>query len=189
MTMKLLSKNRGLTLMEMMVSLMIIGLIAALGAPNLSEFIDDNRLNAAVGDLVSSIQTARAEAVGRNAYVTLCKKNAAGTQCTNGGGWQQGWITFVDADGDGVVDAGDGDEIVAIHDALLGSVTMHGTAGVANLITFRPSGQTSIVTMQAIVACDTRGFVDDSKGMVISIMGRASTMSAADTGQTTCLTS
>ncbi|WP_279247245.1 GspH/FimT family pseudopilin [Candidatus Litorirhabdus singularis] len=187
--MKSLSKNRGLTLMEMMVTLMILGLIATLGAPNLSEFIEDNRLNAAVGDLVSSIQAGRAEAVGRNAYVTLCKKNAGSTACVAGGGWQQGWITFVDVDGDGVIDAGDGDEIVAIHDALLGSVTLHGTAGVANLITFRPSGQTSIITMQAIIACDSRGFVSDSKGMVISIMGRASTMSAADTGQTSCLTS
>ena len=187
--MKSLSKNRGLTLMEMIVALMIIGLIATLGAPNLSEFIDDNRLNAAVGDLVSSIQGARAEAVGRNAYVTLCKKNAAGTGCVTAGGWQQGWIIFVDVDADGVVDGGDGDEVVAVHDALLGSVTLQGTAGVANLITFRPSGQTSIINMQAIIACDSRGFVADSKGMVISIMGRASTMSAADTGQTSCLTS
>ena len=59
MPMKLFSRHRGFTLMEMLVALMIIGLIAALGAPNLSQFIEDNRLNAAVGDLVSSIQAAR----------------------------------------------------------------------------------------------------------------------------------
>jgi type IV fimbrial biogenesis protein FimT len=179
-------KNRaGFSMMEMLVTLLILGLVAAIGLPSLDEFIDDNRLNAAIGDLQSSMQAGRAEAVGRNAYVTLCKKNADSTDCVTSGGWQQGWIIFVDVDGDGTVDAGD--EIVMVHDALLASLTFHGTAGVKDRITFRPSGQTSLTSKQTLILCDERGFVDDAKAMVVSIMGRASTMSATATAQVDCL--
>ena len=173
-------------MMEMLITITILGIIAALGLPSLNEFIEDNRLGAAAGDMVTAMQTGRSEAVGRNAYVTLCKKNSGGTDCVTSGGWQQGWLIFVDVDGDGTVDGGD--EILAIHDALLGALTFHGTSGVEDLITFRPSGQTSVTSLQTMVLCDQRGFIDDAKALVISIMGRASTMSATDSGQTDCLT-
>jgi type IV fimbrial biogenesis protein FimT len=179
------TSNAGFSMMELLVTLLILGLVAALGLPSLDQFIEDNRLNAAVADLQSAMQTGRAEAVGRNAYVTLCKKNADSTDCVTNGGWQQGWIIFVDANGDGDVDAGE--DILLIHEPLLGVLTFHGTAGVKDLITFRPSGQTSITSLQTLVLCDDRGFVDDAKALVVSIMGRASTMSATSSGQADCL--
>ena len=98
---------------------------------------------------------------------------------------EQGWLIFVDVDGDGTVDGGD--EILAIHDPLLGALTFHGTSGVEDLITFRPSGQTSVTSLQTLILCDARGFVADAKGMVVSIMGRASSMSATSTAQVSCL--
>ena len=183
--MKKLGNDAGFSMMEMLVTLLILGLVAAIGLPSLNEFIEDNRLNAAVADLQSSMQAGRAEAVGRNVYVTLCKKNADSTDCVTDGGWQQGWIIFVDVDGDGTVDGGD--EILLVHEALLGTLTFHGTAGVADLITFRPSGQTSVTSLQTLILCDARGFIADAKGMVVSIMGRSSTMSATSTGQADCL--
>jgi len=185
--MKKLTNNAGFSMMELLVTLLILGLVAAMGLPSLNEFIEDNRLNAAVADLQSAMQTGRAEAVGRNAYVTLCKKNAGSTDCVTTGGWQQGWIIFVDVNGDGTVDGGDGDEVLLLHEALLDKLTFHGTAGVVNLITFRPSGQTSVTSLQTMILCDDRGFIDDAKGLVVSIMGRASTMSATTTGQADCL--
>ncbi len=174
--MRNLAKSRGLTMMEILITLLILGLVAALGLPSLSKFIEDNRLNAAIADLQSSLQTARAEAVGRNAYVTLCKKNTASTDCVTSGGWQQGWLIFVDVDGDGTVDVGD--EILMVHDAMLGSLTLHGTAGVEDLITFRPSGQTSVTSTQTLILCDQRGYGPHAKGLVVSIMGRGSSRPA-----------
>ena len=97
----------------------------------------------------------------------------------------RGWLLFVDVDGDGTVDVGD--EILFVHDALLGTLTLHGTTSVEDLIVFRPSGQTSISSMQTFILCDDRGFVEGAKGLVVSIMGRGSTMSATSTSQTDCL--
>lgn len=184
--MRNLKNHSGFSMMEMLVTLLILGLVAAIGLPGLNEFIEDNRLNAAVGDMQSAMQTGRAEAVGRNSYVTLCKKNDAGDACDTGNdeGWQNGWFIFVDADGDAVIDGGD--EVILDHEPLLASLTFHGTVGVRHFITFRPSGQTSVTSLQTMIVCDQRGFVDDAKGLVVSIMGRASTMAAKDTNETAC---
>lgn len=183
--MKKFTRNAGVSMMEMLITLLILGMVAAIGLPSLNGFIEDNRLNAAIADLQSSMQTARAEAVGRNAYVTMCKRNTAGTDCVTSGGWQQGWLLFVDVNGDGTVDGGD--EILYVHDALLGTLTLHGTTNVEDLIVFRPSGQTSVSSMQTFILCDERGFVEGAKGLMVSIMGRGSTMSATSTAQTDCL--
>jgi type IV fimbrial biogenesis protein FimT len=183
--MKKFTRSAGVSMMEMLITLLILGMVAAIGLPSLNGFIEDNRLNAAIADLQSSMQTARSEAVGRNAYVTMCKKNAASTDCVTSGGWQQGWLLFVDVNGDGTVDTGD--EILLVHDPLLGGLTLHGTTGVQDLIVFRPSGQTSVSSTQTFILCDKRGFVDGAKGLVVSIMGRGSTMSATGTSQTDCL--
>ena len=88
--MKKFTRNAGVSMMEMLITLLILGMVAAIGLPSLNGFIEDNRLNAAIADLQSSMQTARSEAVGRNAYVSMCKKNTGGTDCVTSGGWQQG---------------------------------------------------------------------------------------------------
>ena len=176
MPMKNCARPNGFSMMEMLMTLLILGLVAALGVPSLNEFIEDNRLNAAVADIQSAMQTARAEAVGRNARVTLCKKNSDSTNCVTSGGWQQGWLMFVDADNDQAVDSGE--DVLLVHDPLLGKLTLHGTTQLASSITFRPSGQTSLTSVQFMVLCDDRGFIDDAKGLVVSIMGRGSTRPA-----------
>jgi type IV fimbrial biogenesis protein FimT len=184
--MRNLKNHSGFSMMEMLVTLLILGLVAAIGVPSLSTFIEGNRLNAAVGDLQSAMQTARAEAVGRNSYVTLCKKNTDGDACSlvNAQGWQNGWFIFVDPDGDAVIDVGD--EIILDHDPLLASLTFHGAVEVRHFITFRPSGQTSVTSTRTLILCDGRGFVADAKALIVSIMGRGSTMSATDTTATDC---
>jgi type IV fimbrial biogenesis protein FimT len=183
--MKPLNHNSGFTLMELLVVLFIISLISLFVTPSMSGFVDNNRLHAGAGDLMSAMQNARAEAVGRNAAATLCKSNADATACVTTGGWQQGWIVFVDADRDATVDAGE--EIILIHEALASGLTFYGTDQVEDSITFRAGGQTGITSTQTLILCDRRGFGINAKGMIVSILGRASAMPAQSTGQTTCL--
>ena len=175
----------GFTLLELMVVLAIVSIVSLLAMPDSSEYRNDNRLRAATNDLVVAMQASRAEAVGRNVATTLCKKNADSTGCTTDGGWQQGWLIFVDPDQDATVDVGE--EVIKLHNPLGGQVTFYGTDGVADAITFRASGQTSIDSTQTLIVCDERGFDGHAKGMIVTILGRASVMSAPDTGKTDCL--
>lgn len=156
--------------------LSIIAILFAMAVPNPGDYLDDNRLRAGSSDLVAAMQTARVEAVGRNAAITLCKKNADSSDCTTAGGWQQGWLVFVDANQDSTVDTGD--EIIQIHDELFARITLYGTSAVADSIVFRANGQTSVTSTQALILCDERGFGTDAKGLLVSILGRASVMPA-----------
>jgi type IV fimbrial biogenesis protein FimT len=177
--------NSGFTLMELLIVLFIISLLALFVTPSMSGFVDNNRLYAGAGDLMSAMQAARAEAVGRNAAATLCKRNTDATDCSTAGGWHQGWLMFVDANRDAVVDAGE--EVLLVHDPLSSGLTFYGTSQVEDFITFRAGGQTGITSTQTFILCDHRGFGLEAKGLIVSILGRASAMPAPNTGQTTCL--
>jgi type IV fimbrial biogenesis protein FimT len=152
--------------------------------PNAGGYIDNNRMSAAASDMTAALQTGRSEAVGRNSAITLCTSNSTQTGCAGQAEWEKGWLLFVDTNADGALDAGE--EVLQYHGAMVGQVTLRGTAGVDGSITFFPSGRTSITSTQTIILCDHRGFGDDAKGLVVSILGRASVMKAAATGQSAC---
>jgi len=93
---------RGIALIELMITVAILAILAAIAAPNFRDMIVRNRLASASNDLLLSLQTARSEAIRLNSTVTVCRSNN-GTDCT-AGGWEQGWIVFHNRDSDGVVD-------------------------------------------------------------------------------------
>lgn len=68
--------------MELLVTITIIGILAALAGPSFSDLIASQRAKAAASDLFGSLLKARSEAITRNANVTLSQKS---------GGWQNGW--------------------------------------------------------------------------------------------------
>jgi type IV fimbrial biogenesis protein FimT len=187
--------HTGYTLVELMITLVIGAVLLVLVVPSYKPSVLNSRMSAATTDLLGNLMSARAESVARNNFVTVCKSDD-GEDCTVAGNWAQGWITFVDNDADGTVDAGDGDEIVQIHAALPNHAepngpTARGTTGIESLITYNPNGMTSLTQTETLVLCDERGFgdADDAfaRAIVISMLGKGSAMDAADSSQTTCL--
>ena len=80
--------QRAFTLVEMLVVITIIGIIAALAGPAFQDFIVQQRIRAAVYELIADLNFARSEAVKRNATVTVSQT----------GTWTGGW-TVTDAGG------------------------------------------------------------------------------------------
>ena len=178
--------NSGFTLMEMVIVLAIIAIIASLAIPNAGDYVDNNRLAAAASDLAVAMQTARSESVGRNAPVTICASTQNGTQCRDASErWEKGWLIFVDDDTDDKIDAGE--EVIQFHEAFADNVTIRGTSGIDEPVTFFPSGRTSISSTQTLILCDHRGFGKDAKGIVVTILGRASIVAAQSTGENSCI--
>lgn len=69
--------QRGLTAIELMVTVAIVAIIVSLAAPSFSSFIAKRRIEGVMTELVTDLQYARSEAVQRNANVRL----TLGTGC------------------------------------------------------------------------------------------------------------
>ena len=86
------TRTRGFTLVELMVTIVVLAVLVSMAIPSFDYVKLSNRLNSYSTDLVAGSQVARSEAIKRNAVVTLCA-SSNGTSCTPGG-WEQGWIVL-----------------------------------------------------------------------------------------------
>ncbi|MEM7278009.1 MAG: GspH/FimT family pseudopilin [Pseudomonadota bacterium] len=118
-----MNKNaqKGFTLYELLITVVVAGIIIAYGIPNLRQFQLNNRMVAATNDLLAVFSMARTEAIKRKTNVSVCASdnwNDATPVCgaVNGDviAWHEGWVAFVDFDGDLVLDAGDGDVLLRV---------------------------------------------------------------------------
>jgi type IV fimbrial biogenesis protein FimT len=101
----------GFTIFELIVSMAVAAVLAALALPSFAEFIDDQRLRGVATELMSDLNFARGEAIKRNARVLVCPR-VANSDCASNTSkkWNEGWLVCYDVDGDGKCDAGtDGD--------------------------------------------------------------------------------
>jgi type IV fimbrial biogenesis protein FimT len=78
-------KELGLTLVELLVTIAVIGVLATLAIPSYQDWVQNNRTRNAAESIQTGIQLARGEAVKRNAQVQfdLRGANSAWTVCTS----------------------------------------------------------------------------------------------------------
>lgn len=134
---------RGLTLVELLVTLAIVAIGAAIAAPSFRGMIADTRLSAQANDLLASLKYTRSEAVKRNARVSMCKKagdNTCAVTSTATAGWQGGWLVFVDGGVPGTIDGTD--TILRVQGPLAAS-TLVGDGAITNYVSYLGNGQTS----------------------------------------------
>lgn len=130
--------ERGLTLVELMVVLAVLGLIIAVGLPNFKGVLNSSRLSSTANEFIGGVQVARAEAIRRATRVTLCR-SADGATCTAGTRWP-GWIVFVDANADGAVSAGEEVLKVGTIDGSLDVRASPAISGLSDSIRFGANG-------------------------------------------------
>ena len=105
--------QQGFTLYELLVTLMVAGVIIGFGLPSLRQFQLNNRMVGASNDMLAVFSMARTEAIKRKTNVTVCTADPtdATPDCDNTIVWHEGWVAFVDENGDLAFDAAN-DEIL-----------------------------------------------------------------------------
>lgn len=157
----LYSASFGFTLIELIVTLVIAGVLLALAAPNFSGFVKNNRLAGQANDFMADVVFARSEAIKRGANVTICRSSKPYSACNTGAGtWDQGWV---------VVDGAGG--VLRAHEELSANNTMTASAAVADNIVYNRSG----LMTPAPAVVETINICDGAKGRLIeiAITGRA----------------
>lgn len=97
----MLGTQRGVTLMELMVAIAIVGITLSLALPSFNESMQRNRIAGQANELMGALSLARTEAVRTNRPARVC---ASSDQATCGASWADGWIVLADPDGNGTED-------------------------------------------------------------------------------------
>ncbi|MCB1986530.1 MAG: GspH/FimT family pseudopilin [Burkholderiales bacterium] len=164
-----LAINKGFTVIELLVTLSVAGILLAVAAPSYREFVQESRISAQSNSILSSIMLTKSEAIKRNSPATICP-STSGTACTGGTIWSNGWIVFADANSDGVVDAGE--EIIQVGAAFPDGNTLQTGPGDLR-VTFSANGF-SMGFNSTFSLCDGRGAAH-SRALILSNQGRMRT--------------
>jgi type IV fimbrial biogenesis protein FimT len=143
------ARARGFTLVELMVTCAVGGILTAMAVPAFNNFVMDDRDVGQINSLVASFNYARSEAVKQNVAggITVCP-SADGQNCNLAGNWQLGWIVQVASTG----------QVLQSVPALNPSTSVTPTGPAQTNITFLSSGMVqNAAGLSTFTVCDARG--------------------------------
>jgi type IV fimbrial biogenesis protein FimT len=180
-------KSLGFTLVELMVTIAIVGVLISIAVPSFREIMAQNLVNSATNTLASDINFARSEALKRGVTVMLCPSTDPYESCSNTGEWQGGWIIFLDRNSNQIRSnvAADGEDLIRVQQNLPANLQINTTNLVdVKTISFDRTGATANIGLDITATnLNTDGQIATSRAICISITGRSRTTAA---GTSTC---
>ena len=99
-------KENGFTLIELMITLVVVSILLATAVPYVGNFTKNNRLITQTNDFVLAIQLARSEAVKRGINTIVCPSTNQTSCSGNAADWEDGWLVFADVNLNGSLEPG-----------------------------------------------------------------------------------
>ncbi len=159
---KITHYGRGTSLLELLVTMSVVGILFSAAIPSFIDFSVRNRIVSYSNEFISAISMARSEAIRRGTTVSICHSD---DNATCSGSWSDGWIVFANTDGDSpaVVDAGE--PLIRAFPSLSDNFTMQADAALSADVTFGPDG--AAVTTGVMSVCHD-GLAEDARAIVIT---------------------
>jgi type IV fimbrial biogenesis protein FimT len=177
----------GFTLYELLTVMLIVGVVLALGVPNMQSFRQNSSMTSTANDLHSAFHLARSEASRAKSNITVCASaDSTAVLPTCGGELEAGWIVFEDTDGDIVVDAGE--PIIKRFGPIREGIVIN-TPGPDDYFSYASTGLgrgnvTGTAPLDVAMLCDVRGNVTGGGGkstarvLVVTPLGRATVLAS-----------
>lgn len=183
-----MKKDRGFTIIELMVTISVAAILAAVAIPSMQGLIARNQITSANNELLSAIMYARSEAVLRGVPVRVCNSStttASSTEsvvCSTDDSWASGWIVFVDADSDDSrTTTGTSEPVLRVFTNTSNTITITPASGNARGVVYDRTGRAAGVpasgshttTGNTFTTCSTK--LAEGRVLSVSLSGRAST--------------
>lgn len=182
--------TRGVTLIELMVTVAILATVLAMGAPAMTGFLERQAVESMAEQFASDVRLARTEAMKRGLPVSICMRHdkvingqntstcatTAGTQ-----GFAAGWLVFSDLNADGLLTASDGDLILRTQPAARPQIASMLRSGNALAYTLRNTGV--MVGASGHIKVLPKSGQAQQRLICVNFAGRAR---ITDVGQITC---
>lgn len=174
------SRQRGITMIEMMMTVAIAGTLVAMGVPALGSMLARSHQQAAGDALQESLMHARELAITRSEQVVVCPTRD-GKSCTSDDLWQGGWMIGADMDHDR-----EPDMALARFDAMPENTRIVSSRG-RPLVLFQPDGSAGGSNAQLTICSSTDA--QEGRAIIVSNSGRVRTAPADASHLQTCLAS
>lgn len=165
-------KKQGFTLLELMVSIAVVGTLSAVALPSLNDFLVKMRVDNEISELQRLLLIAKNTAINTGKNTTVCPLTADNS-C--GDNWQGKISVFTNAANDNNKYEAADDELVKIKEA----TTTGDTLKFANSsVVYAPTGR--LLTNAGTFSYCPKDKANENRGVAISISGRSYTTSDTD---------
>ena len=162
------SSSKGFTLIELMVSVSVTSLLAAIAVPNFSNFLSQMRVDNEISVLHRLLFSARNAAINNALPVTICPLNDS-NQCTTQ--WQNEISVFIDFNNNNVYDPSNNEILLRTKSAIRNDDMLQYGLGRSRII-YAPTGRTSGWGSNGTFKYCPKSYPEKSRAIRIATSGR-----------------
>jgi len=166
--------SSGFTLIELMVTLAVVGIVATIAVPAMSDMVTRSRTTAAFNELQGLVGYARSESAKSPGEPVLLCSSTNGTSCTGQADWNVGWLIARDANGNGSVGAGEA--VLKVVGTMPAGINLKVKAGASTnfntaSISLARNGAPAAGNQITFKLCDAFG-ASEARGVILSVSGQ-----------------